>query len=73
MRIIQHLVHKYVFWYPSGKCDTFTIGLLSGNRDRNGEANTNLPGTIASPAIQVAVDEINNSDPPYFPNGHKLR
>ena len=49
------------------------MGFLSGNRGRKGETTMDLPGLRITPAIQVAVDEINNVDPPYLPYGHKLK
>ena len=58
----------------SGNCDVFTIGFLSGNKERTGETSwKQLPGLTISPAISVAVEEINKSDPPYLPYGHKLK
>ena len=57
----------------TGNCDIFTIGFLSGNRDRYGKTSMELPGLRISPAIHVAVEEINKSDPPYLPHGHKLK
>ena len=52
------------------KSETFKIGFLSGNRQRNGKPNSALPGIRISPAIKVAIDEINRNS--YLPYNHSL-
>ena len=52
------------------KSETFKIGFLSGNRLRNGQPNIALPGILISPAIKVAIDEINRNS--YLPYNHSL-
>ena len=50
--------------------ETFKIGFLSGNRYRNGKPNPVLPGIRISPALKVAIDEINGNS--YLPYNHSL-
>ena len=69
LRALYCLLYSLTFLYFVN-CDTFKIGFLSGNRFRNGKPNINLPGMLISPAIKVAIDEINQSS--YLPYNHTL-
>ncbi|GFT02139.1 ANF_receptor domain-containing protein [Nephila pilipes] len=58
------------FLYDACRCDTFTIGYLTGSERRPGNMDYHRPGLSISGAISLAVDEISRLHP--LVDGHLL-